>query len=292
MLWFYAVALSAVSWGVISVVAKELMDHDPSHAYTTLYTLTALVFYTPVFLYFLASQGLSVNRLAVTALLFSIIGNIAAFTAYNTAIKQGELSRIIPFTRLTPIFTGVFAALILGERITPMLGAGIVFATAGSIVVMKEDHVDYLLSIEDSLGTQAIQLAVASSAIYGLASVADRFATQIIAPEAYTFFLFLGMSTGLLALTRRSETHSAGEILEDFNNDRMLYSLTGLLAAAATFCIFYAFSRAPASKVVPVIQLQVLVSVVAGVVFFDEDNLARKLAGSLILIAGVGLVAL
>lgn len=292
MLWFYATAFSALSWGVISVIAKQLMDHDSSHAYTTLYTLTALVFYTPVFLYFTYSQGFTSTYTAVGALLFSVLGNILAFVAYNTAIKKGELSRIIPFTRLTPIFTAFFAAAILGEVITPMLGAGVVLATAGSIIVMKEDHVNYLLSIEDRLKSRAIQLAIASSAIYGLSSVADRFATQIIAPEAYTFFLFLGMSTGFMFYTRESGDHSASELIEDFRNDKLLYSATGLLAAAATFCIFFAFSRAPASQVVPVIQLQVLVSVIAGAVFFDEDNLLRKLAGSLVLIGGVALVAL
>ena len=292
MLWFYAVVFSALSWGVLSVVAKELMDHDSSHAYTTLYTVTALIFYTPIFLHFLSTGGFATTNSALGALGFSIVGNIAAFVSYNTAIKEGELSRIIPFTRLTPIFTGLFAAFILGEVITPMLGIGILLATAGSIIVMKEDHVNYILSIEDRLKNRAIQLAIASSAIYGLSSVADRFATQIIPPEAYTFFLFLGMSTGFTVYTERSEEHSIKELFNDFRNDKLLYSFTGLLAAVATFSIFFAFSRAPASKVVPVIQLQVLVSVIAGAVFFDEKNIFRKLVGSLILIGGVALVAL
>lgn len=292
MLWFYAVVFSAVSWGVLSVVAKKLMDHDSSHAYTTLYTVTALVFYTPIFLHFMATKGFSSTYTALGALGFSIVGNIAAFVSYNTAIKQGELSRIIPFTRLTPIFTAIFAAFILGEVINPKLGLGIVFATAGSIIVMKEDHVNYLLSIEDRLGTRAIQLAIASSVMYGLSSVADRFATQVIAPKAYTFFLFLGMSTGFILYTESSKNHSTRELLKDFMNDKLLYCLTGVLAASATYAIFFAFSRAPASKVVPVIQLQVLVSVIAGAVFFDEKSIARKLVGSLILISGVALVAI
>lgn len=292
MNWFAAAAFSAISWGLISVIAKKLMDHDSSEAYTTLYTILSLIFYTPIFIYFISTSQLDYTSLAAGALIFSILGNITAFIAYNMAIKKGELSRVIPFTRLTPISTAIFAALILGEVITYKLGIGIVLATAGSIIVMKEKNVNYILSAEDRIKSRAIQLAIASSTVYGLTSVADRYATQIIAPEAYTFFLFAGMSTGFLFYTEKSPRHSLKEIKEDFFSDKLLYSITGLLAAAATYGIFYAFSKAPASQVVPVIQLQVLVSVIAGTVFFKEDDFLRKLVGSLILIGGVALVAI
>lgn len=290
--WFYAAVFSALSWGVISVIAKKLMDHDSSEAYTALYTVLSLIFYTPLFLYFALSQTVNYTAIASAALLFSVLGNIAAFIAYNTSIKEGELSRIIPFTRLTPIFTAIFAAAILGEVITYKLGIGILMATAGSILVMKEKNIDYINSIEDRIKSNAIQLAILSSAIYGLTSVADRYATQIIQPEIYTFFLFLGMSTGFLIYTEKSSKHSFKELLKDFRNDKTLYTVTGLLAAGATYSIFYSFSNAPASRVTPVLQLQVLVSVIAGALFFGEDDILRKLVGSLILISGIVLVAI
>lgn len=292
MEWLYFAIFSAVVWGTLSVIAKDIMEDTRSTVYTTLYSLLALIFYTPVFIYFVASSEINYTSAAVGALGFSIIGNILAFIAYNYSIEEGELSRVIPFTRLTPIFASIFGALALNETIDITLGTGIITATVGSIVLLKEDHISYLTSVEDGFHSDAIKAAVLSSIIYGATSVADRFANQIIAPEIYTFFIFLGMTTGMLFIVKDKTGDVNGSLKPSFEEYSGLYLLTGLLAAAATLSIFNAFSLAPASQVTPILQVQVLIPVVAGLVLFNEKNLVRKLVGTAILLSGVVLVAI
>ncbi len=70
------------------------------------------------------------------------------------------------------------------------------------------------------------------------------------------------------------------------------YVFTGIIAAGSSLAIFKAFSVASAAKVTTVLQFQVLIPVIAGVLLFDEKDLTRKLIGSIILIAGIGLSAI
>lgn len=292
MEWLYLTILSALIWGVLSVIAKDIMKDTASTVYTTLYSLLALVFYTPVFLYYLYISGISYTFAAILALTVSIIANVLAFIAYNYSIDAGELSQVIPFTRLTPIFAAIFGSLILNETIDITLGAGIISATAGSIILLKEDSLSYIKSLEDGLRKDAIKAALISSILYGGASVADRYANQIINPEIYTFFIFLGMTTALLAICKYKLNTGRAVIEKSLREYPLMYAVTGLLAALASLSIFKAFSLAPASQVTPVLQVQVLIPMLAGVLLFNEKNLLRKMIGTAILITGVILVAI
>lgn len=290
--WFYFTVFSGIAWGVLSVVAKDVMEDTAATVYTALYSLLALAFYTPYFMYFVSQNSISYSDAAVIALGFSMLANLVAFLAYNYSIEEGQLSKVIPFTRLTPLFAALFGAAILGESIDLSLGAGIIAATVGGVVLLKEDHIDYLTSVEDGLHQQAIQAAVLSALFYGAASVADRFATQIIQPEVYTFFIYLALTTALITVVFSRFEDGRVQIASSFREYRNLYIFTGFLAALATLSIFHAFSRAPASMVTPVLQVQVMIPVIAGVLFFGEEKLLRKIVGSVILIAGVALVVI
>lgn len=292
MEWFYFSVFSAVVWGVLSIIAKDIMQDTSAIIYTLLYNILGLVFYTPFFLYYLTTTTVNYTYLAAIALGFSMMADATGFIAYNYSIEEGELSRVIPFTRLTPIFASIFGFIILNETIDLTLGAGILTATIGGIVLLKEEHVNYLASVEDGLHKKAIQAAVASSIIYGAASVADRFANQIIDPEIYTFFLYIGVTAAMLTISSLRFENNSERVRSSLKEYPLLFSLTGILAAAASLSIFKAFSLAPASQVTPVLQVQVMIPVIAGVIFFGEKNLIRKLVGAAILVLGVTLVVI
>ncbi|MFO7794326.1 MAG: EamA family transporter [Candidatus Nanohaloarchaea archaeon] len=292
MEWIFYTLYAATGFGVLSVIAKNIMQDTYAEIYTALYSFLGLIFYLPVFLYYFLNSGINFTALALTALGASMIGNVLAFTVYNYSVKEGQLSRVIPMTRLTPIFAAAIAALVLGENVDLQLAAGILLATSGAIIVLKEKNISYLKSVEDGLHVKALQAAVLSSVLYGATSVADRYATQIIKPEIYTIFTYLALTTGMMIFVRLKFQNPKEEIISTFREYTGLYILTGLIAATATLAIFKAFSQASAAQVTTVQQFQVLIPVVAGVLMFDEGDLLRKLAGSIILIAGIGLTAL
>ena len=268
------------------------MQDTSAAIYTALYSFLGLLFYFPVFLYYLTCLELNFTDLAVAAMGASMLGNVLAFIVYNYSVKEGELSRIVPLTRLTPIFAAAIAALVLGEKIDLKLASGILLATTGAIIVLKEKHISYLKSVEDGLHVKALQAAVLSSVLYGATSVADRYATQVIQPEIYTISTYIALTTGMMVFIRLKFQNPRDKITSTFKEYPGFYTLTGLIAASSTLAIFKAFSQASAAQVTTVQQFQVLIPVISGVILFDEGELLRKLAGSIVLIAGIGLTAL
>jgi drug/metabolite transporter (DMT)-like permease len=292
MEWFLATLGAALIWSATGIIAKELMDQDSSLVYSFLYTSLALVFYTPVFLYFVSSTEISVNLLVVGAFVVSGFANVFGITTYNYSIKLGELSRVIPFTKLNPVFTAIIAALLLGEKMTPIRVTGILLVTIGSYVILGEKNTNWKQPFRSFVKERAPKVAVLSAVIFSVAAVMDRYAVQAFQPELYTFMIYLFMTTGLSVYIFGQRPELVDRIIPDLKKHRLKYIFTGAGAAIASYLIFFAFSKAPASRVIPVLQIQVLISVIAGVMLFDEDNLRQKLVGSVILIAGVILVAI
>jgi len=292
MNWIFYTLFAATGFGVMSVIAKNIMEDTSAVQYAALYSSLGLLFYTPVFFHYIFELNPDFELLAVTAMGLSMIGNVLAFLVYNYSVKEGQLSQVVPVTRLTPVFAAVFAAFALGEKLDLALASGILLATSGAIVVLKKDKISYLQSVEDGIHTKAVKAALLSALIYGLTSVADRYATQIIPPEIYNYFIYIALSTGFLATVYFQEKQPAKQLKENFNEYKILYTITGLIAAASSLAIFKAFSQAPAAKVTTVQQFQVLIPVIAGVIIFNEENLPRKLAGSIILITGIALTAI
>ncbi|MFB6115239.1 MAG: EamA family transporter [Candidatus Nanohalobium sp.] len=290
--WLLATAGAALIWSFIGIIAKKLMDRSSGLAYTYLYSFLALVFYTPFFLYFLTTETLSLTPMVIGAFIVSGIANILGFLAYNYSIKEGELSTVIPFTKLNPVFTGILAAVFLSEAITLSKGLGIVAVTAGSYVILKDKEHDLLEPFRKFKAQDAPKLGAASALVFSVAAIADRFATQTVSPKIYTYLIYVFMTTGLTLYVMFHDRDIFGEVRKEFMNDKILYSLTGLGAAAARYLIFFSFSVAEASKVIPVLQLQVFISVAAGAVIFKDDNLKEKAIGSTILVAGIILTAI
>lgn len=290
--WFLATAAAATIWAVISIAAKKLMENSSGLTYTYLYSLIALVFYTPAFLYFLTTETVAFTPLILIAFAVSGLANILAFLFYNKSIKLGELSTVIPFTKLNPVFTGVLAAVFLAETITIVNAAGIILVTLGSYVILKDDEHDILDPIRRFKASDAPKLGALSALIFSIAAIADRFVTQTVSPKIYTYLIYLFMTAGLTIYIAAREKQVFTEAKEKFLDDKLLYSLTGLGAALASYLIFFSFSKAEASKVIPVLQLQVFISVFAGITLFDEGKVKEKAVGSVILVAGVIMTAI
>ena len=290
--WILYTLFAATGFGLINVFAKNIMKDTPSINFTAIYSLLAFIFYTPVFIYYSTKLDLNFQKLAVIGMSVSMIGNVLAFLVFNYSVKKGNLSEVVPISRLTPVFAALIAAIVLGEKIDVALASGIFLATSGAILVLKEDSISYLNSVKEGIHKNAIKAALLSAVFWAITSVADRYATQIIPPELYNYFLYSAMTTGFLAASYHQEENTLNKLKNNLTQYKKLYVLTGLLAAASSLAIFKAFSLAPAAKVTTVQQFQVLIPVIAGVAVFDEKNLGRKLTGSIILITGIALTAI
>jgi transporter family protein len=265
------------------------MEETSSLVYTTIYSLLATVFYLPLFIYFLINSNLQFTTLSVIAIIISGISNVLGYLTYNQSIKIGEISEEVPLSKLTPIFTAILGALILGEQLTLLNYIGIFAVVAGTFIILV-DPLNLIKSFKQKETFKPALIAVASGIIFAFASIADRYATQTIDPKIYTMLIYLIMLTAYIPTLHKKQNKSVTKtVKKQLQQKPGLYTLTGILAITASLAIFKSFSLAPASKVIPLIQIQVIFSILGGKIFGDQ-NLPRKLTGTTLLLTGITLV--
>lgn len=289
MLWIVLAVLSGLIFGALGVIGKHLMEDASSLLYTSIYSLLVILLYLPFFLYFLATTSFQLTLITLAAAAVSGLANITGYLSYNQAIKAGELSEEIPLAKLNPLFTAILGVAVLGETLSPINVAGIFAVVAGTFIVLV-NPLKFFQSLKEKETLKPAGIAVLSAMIFSIAAVADRYATQQMPPKIYMMLIFLIMISGYIPLLYRKYSSPIEKINNHFRRHVPIYLLTGVLAILGSLSIFTAFSMAPASKVIPLLQLQVLVSIVAGGKIFDEEDIPRKILGSVILILGVLLV--
>ena len=284
MEWFHFALIAGIAWGIVSGFTKKLLEKHSVIEFSFIIHFIALIVYTPYFLYLS-----SIHDLALLGVIFAIVSgifNIAGVYLYNDSIKIGKLSEEIPLTRTTPVFTAVLGFVILGESMDILKGTGILLVTFGSVLIMKDSETSILTSIKGLMGRKPAIIAILSALVYSFAAIIDRTGTQILAPELYTFFIYLTLATAFLMLNL-GNGNNLTNIYTKFTSNRNVYVLASLLTLIGSFSIFQAFSRAEASLVIPLLQIQVLIAIIIGREYFHEENILMKIIGSLVLIVGI-----
>ena len=192
-----------------------------------------------------------------TKVAISGAANVLGIVSYNYSIKFGEISRVIPFTRLTPVFTALIAAVFLSEQITLMKASGVLLVTGGSYLILEEKGTDWKQPLRTFRTERAPKIAALSALVYSTAAVADRYVPQAVDPKLYTFVIYALITASLSAYIALRTDESVEDIRDQFSDHPVIYLLTGIGGAIASYLIFFAFSRAEASRVRPVVQLQV-----------------------------------
>lgn len=244
----------------------------------------------PFFLYLLTQESIVAGPEAWIALLVSGIANSVGIFAYIKAIKIGELSEVIPLIKLEPVSVAVLAPLILSEPISPQLTGSLLLVASGSYIVMLRKAKGLFYPFKNLKQNKALQIAMVPPLMWGFAAIADRFGNQRIDPKIYLFFLFLTVSFNLGIYIYARDRQKLLEVKQVATRKPFQYILMGVITILAYISVFTAFSMAKASQVVPVLQTQTLLTVIIGGYLFSEENLVRKLIGSLLLILGIILV--
>ncbi len=292
MLWFYTALIAAILFAAVAVISKEVMEDTSAVTYTSIYAVISTAFYLPVFLYYISTTHLDTLTQFAPFILLSGLANVFGILALNHGLKKTDLSIAMPLSRLQPVFVAVLGVIILHEVITLSLGSGIILVTLGSYIVLLENRTHFLEPFTNLKTDRGAQLSLASAAVFGVAAVTDRYVTQTLDPKVYTFFILLTMAIAINGYLQGRN----GDHIETFRNElssrKIVYSVAGLAGAGAYLSILTALSLAEASKVIPVLQVQIPLTIIAGGQIFGETHVLQKLLGSLILIAGIVLVAM
>lgn len=283
MFWFISALVATLArTGTYTLNKKILKDIGPL-VLTTTTTLFVCIIYSPIF--FASFMQNPVISLSVTGYYAAVAsGFLNAFAALllMKALKIGDMSIAVPLRSLVPLFAMFWAILFLGEAVTLLIAASTLMIIVGALLLHMKPGLKLNLKERGSL------FALSTAVIYSFTITADKIATTYIEPAKYTFLIYLLMLVFLVIFT--SMERKLGSIGGFMKESWRYVLLIAVLASVGSFFTFTAISLVPLSVIAPVLRLEVLFSVIAGGLFFREQNIKIRLLGAFLLFLGVVLI--
>jgi drug/metabolite transporter (DMT)-like permease len=233
------------------------------------------------FLYF----PTNLNFFLTVLLIFSGAASVIAIWMFLVALDIGEMSVVTPLRRISPVIVAVIEPFFLALTYNPKIILGAFLCGAGAyITAVKTENMTTPLK---DLAHKAALLAFGVSVFKALGSVATVYLVQEIDYLFLSFFGLLSMALGFGAITYSKQ--------KEFNFSQaksLQVGLVGVFAVITTVMITYAYSLASATQVMTVKQSTIIFSILIGGKFFSEDNMLRKIIGSLLIIAAIIFVSI
>ncbi|HEY2058017.1 MAG TPA: DMT family transporter [Amycolatopsis sp.] len=209
--------------------------------------------------------------------------------AYGIVLQRGyvvgDLSIVYPLARGTgPLLSVLAAVLVLHEHpgVWGLIGAFLVIA--GVLVI----------SIGGGTADRAARRAgvfygVLTGAVIAAYTLWDAHSVTTLGVPPLVYFG--GGAIGQSLLLAPTAYRGRAEVGRLWREHRKEVLIVGLLSPAAYLLVLYALRIAPVSLVAPARELSIVVGGVAAWLVLGERNAARRLAGSLVVLAGIAAIA-
>lgn len=285
MFWFLSAFLATLARTGAHVVNKKILQNARSVTLVTATTFFICVIYLPIFLFYLVKDPvLTTYNLAYVGVAISAIFNAFALVLLLKGLKFGDMSIAVPLRNLVPLFALVWAAVFLHETVTPTLIFATILVILGAMLLHVKKGFKLVLRRKSSL------FALTAALLYSLALIADKFALTYIKPLNYAFLTYLTTFIFLIIFNIAIKNmHNVSNLLK--KNWKGIV-LVAVFACLGSFFTFTAISLVDVTKIAPVLRMEVLFSVIAGGIFFKEENIFMKIIGAILLVAGILIIVL
>ena len=280
-MWLLFAVGSAFFAGLTSILAKcGLKDVDSTLA-TALRTIVILVFaWVMVLMVGSISDIGSIDGITWLFLILSGLCTGASWLCYYKALKMGDVNKVVPIDKSSTVITIILAAMILGEWLTPIGVVGAVLIAVGTLLMIEKKDVERTSNgkygwIIFALGSAVFAALTSILGKIGIEGVESNLGTAIrtvvVLAMSWMMVFIMGKQSQMKGIDRK---------------DVGFLVLSGLATGASWLCFFRALQEGPASVVVPIDKLSILVTILFSFIVFKEVLTKRSLIGLLGIVAG------
>ena len=275
---------SACMHVIVHVGLKKASDRT---AFVWWMLVWAMVLFSPILVVF----GGPLSPAAIGIMLLSSVFEAAYFLAIARAYRGADLSVIYPLARGTaPALLLIWSALILREPISAGGVAGVITIAAGLYVINLPRLGAWrepLRSLRQN-GPRWALLAGLSTSLY---TAIDKVGITFVPPLLYTY-VALGITTLWVTPFTLREVGWSG-LLRELRASRLGTVLAGLMTLSAYGIVLLAMQfGTPASYAGAVREFSVVLGAAYGVFVLKESRSPMRIVGSLMVAAGVAMIAL
>lgn len=280
VLYAFGLALFA---GITSILAKCGIKKTDSHVATALCTIVVLIF-SWLMVFIVHSQ----NQISTNTWIFLILSGFAtgsSWLCYFKALQLGDVNKVVPIDKSSIILTIVLAFIFLKEDMTLLKWMCVILIGAGTYLMIDQKE-----SSTTTHHKSWLIYALISAVFASLTSLLGKVGMQNIDSNLGTAIrtvVVLIMSWVVVFVVGKQHT-----IKEIDRHELLFICLSGIATGLSWLCYYKALQEGPASIVVPIDKLSIVVTIIFSYVVFHEKLNKKSLIGFLILVGGTLLMLL
>ncbi len=279
-MWLLFAFGSALFAGLTAILAKCGIRNTDSNVATALRTGVVLVF-SWLMVLVVGAQS-EIRDISAKVLIFLILSGLStgiSWLCYFKALQIGDINKVTPIDKSSTVITMLLAFIFLREEITGLKFISMVLIGIGTYLMIQKKETQ-----EKAEDKKWLLYAVGSAVFASLTSILGKIGIQDVNSNLGTAIrtaVVLVMAWIVVFVTGKQDTVK--------NIDRkswIFLILSGFATGGSWLCYYRALQTGPASVVVPIDKLSILVTIAFSYVVFHEKLSLKSGAGLLLIVIG------
>ena len=280
-MWIMYATGSAFFAGITSILAKCGISKTDSDVATAIRTIVVLVF--SWILVLLTGTISGITDISGKTLLFLVLSGIAtgaSWLCYFKALQIGDVNKVVPIDKSSTILTILLACIFFHEGLSLFKLVCVCLIGLGTMLMInrKEDVKS------NSLDKSWLIYAILSAVFASLTSILGKIGISGIDSNLGTAIrtsVVLVMAW-LMVFVKNKQS----QIKEVDRKELLFIILSGFATGGSWLCFYRALQDGPASIVVPIDKLSILVTIIFSRVVFHEKLSKKALLGLILITVG------
>lgn len=284
---FYAIGSSFFA-GITAILAKCGIKKTDSDVATAIRTIVVLLFSWLMVL--ITGTWTGISEISGKTLLFLVLSGLAtgaSWLCYFRALQIGDINKVVPIDKSSTVLTILLALIFLQEGLTWGKLVSVIFIGIGTLLMVskKETETD-----KEKQGGSWMIYAVLSAVFASLTAILGKIGITEIDSNLGTAIrttVVLIMAWLMVYLKGKQR-----EVKRIEKKELWYICLSGLATGGSWLCYYRALQEGPASVVVPIDKLSILVTVAFSWIVFHEKLTKKAAVGVACITFGTVLLAI
>lgn len=279
-MWIGFAVGSALFAGLTSILAKCGIKETDSNVATAIRTIVVLIF-SWIMVFIVGSQG-TMGDVPARTYLFLVLSGLAtgaSWLCYFKALQLGNINKVVPIDKSSTVLTLILAFVLLGEPVGLWKFIGIIGIGVGTFMmiqkkegVQKEEGKGWMLFAFLSAIFASLTAILGKLGITGIESnLGTAIRTAVVLVMAWIVVAVTGKLSAVRTVPKK---------------ELFFIILSGFATGGSWLCYYRALHDGPASVVVPIDKLSILVTIAFSYVVFKERLSKKAFAGLVLIVAG------
>ncbi|APQ73828.1 multidrug DMT transporter permease [Clostridium botulinum] len=280
-MWVLFAFASAFFAGITAILAKIGIRNTDSNLATAIRTIIILIF-SWLMVFIIGSQNF-IYQISGQSLLFLILSGLAtgaSWLCYFKALQVGDVNKVTPIDKSSIVLTMILAFIFLDEKITWIKFIGMCAIGIGTYMMITKKEVE----IKEASDNRWLFYAALSAVFASLTSLLGKVGISGIESNlgtAIRTIVVLIMAWVVVFVSKKQ-----GEIKNIDKKSWLFICLSGITTGSSWLCYYRALQIGPASIVVPIDKLSIVVSIAFSYFILKEKLTKKSFSGLAIIVIG------